>query len=786
MVKLVVLRLDGYLEKNGLRVILEIGSENLRPDVEITAQLPPAPDLIVGLNEWQESYRRVAAPYRIKPKKITYDGSVNKRIEQCQSAAKELQNRLSKWLDCDEFRQIDRRLREELNRDEPVRLLIRTEDSNLQKIPWHLWDFFERYPLAEVALSSNKFAALKSKVLLPKEKVKILAILGHSAGLDVEADRRLLESLPNAEVVFLVEPQRREINDRLWEECWDIIFFAGHSETEGETGKIYINPTESLTINELWYALRKAVDGGLKLALFNSCDGLGLAKQLDDLHIPQMIVMRELVPDRVAQEFLKYFLSSFVNGKSFYLAVREARERLQGMEGEFPCATWLPVICQNLAENPLNWQDLILIEKEKISDFEISKSLHSQTDVWEQARSRNWQSLLLGSVVVTVLVVGVRSFGFLQAWELQSFDQLMRSRPDEGQDNRLLLVTITENDVQSQPAAERRGASISDRSLSLLLTKLEKYQPRAIGLQIYRDNPVDSKYPDLAKLMKKSDRLFAICTSASSNEPGVPPPAEVPTEYLGFNNSISDSDGVMRRHLLAMGKESPCQTDYSFSLQLAKRYLEDENISLKLIRPPDYFQFGRTTFKTLDKDSAGYHQIDERGHQIMLNYRSSRSIADRVTLAEVLKNQINPDLVKNRIVLIGTIAPSFNDNIWLTPYSSGKWPIERMTGIEIEAHKVSQILSAVLDNRPLIWWWSKQAETVWIWCWSFVGGVIGWCLRARSRQIIAYSVAMLILYSICFLFLLQGGWIPLVPSALALIISGLSLTIYSNSLLNQK
>ena len=65
-----------------------------------------------------------------------------------------------------------------------------------------------------------------------------------------------------------------------------------------------------------------------------------------------MIVMREPVPDRVAQEFLKYFLQAFARGDTLYLSVREARERLQGLENQFPCATWLPVICQNPAEEP--------------------------------------------------------------------------------------------------------------------------------------------------------------------------------------------------------------------------------------------------------------------------------------------------------------------------------------------------------------------------------------------------------------------------------------------------
>ncbi|NJL10173.1 MAG: hypothetical protein HC908_08410 [Calothrix sp. SM1_7_51] len=58
--------------------------------------------------------------------------------------------------------------------------------------------------------------------------------------------------------------------------------------------------------------MTKAIQKGLKLAIFNSCEGLGLARQLASLHIPQVIVMREPVPDKVAQEFLKYFLQFFL------------------------------------------------------------------------------------------------------------------------------------------------------------------------------------------------------------------------------------------------------------------------------------------------------------------------------------------------------------------------------------------------------------------------------------------------------------------------------------------
>jgi hypothetical protein len=80
-----------------------------------------------------------------------------------------------------------------------------------------------------------------------------------------------------------------------------------------------------------------------------------LAHALAELHIPQILVMRELVPDQVAHAFLRYFLDAFSRPELFYLAVREAREKLQGLEEKYPCASWLPTIYQNPAVLPPIW-----------------------------------------------------------------------------------------------------------------------------------------------------------------------------------------------------------------------------------------------------------------------------------------------------------------------------------------------------------------------------------------------------------------------------------------------
>lgn len=131
-----------------------------------------------------------------------------------------------------------------------------------------------------------------------------------------------------------------------------MVFFAGHSASSANlgTGYLKINATNRLTIADLKYALKQSIEQGLKLVIINSCDGFGLANELLAIQLPQAIVMREPVPDVVAQQFLHNFLLAFTSGLPVYQAVRSAREQLQGLEDLYPCASWLPVLCQNPAE----------------------------------------------------------------------------------------------------------------------------------------------------------------------------------------------------------------------------------------------------------------------------------------------------------------------------------------------------------------------------------------------------------------------------------------------------
>ena len=259
----------------------------------------------------------------------------------------------------------------------------------MAKLPWHLWNLFENYPLAEMAFSLPEYKV--KPCYSNRTEIRILAILGNSQGIDITVDERELKLLcPNT--CFLPEKDQetifRELRD---EESWDILFFAGHSKTTDGEGILSINQTDKVNIKDLENAVKQAISKGLKLAIFNSCDGLGLAKTLASWNVPQVIVMRTPIPDEVAHKFLKFFLEAFVkNEKTLYLALRQARENLQGLERKYPLASWLPVMydqCFAVEASP-TWKQLRKTTAEETKTLTNSPQSQQSHDKLHQALQR--------------------------------------------------------------------------------------------------------------------------------------------------------------------------------------------------------------------------------------------------------------------------------------------------------------------------------------------------------------------------------------------------------------
>lgn len=367
--------------------------------------------------------------------------------------------------------------------------------------------------------------------------------------------------------------------------------------------------------------------------------------------------------------------------------------------------------------------------------------------------------VLVASVLATGFLVGIKHLGGLQSLELAAYDQMVRLQPNTTADPRLLIVAITEADVNAQ-----KQWPLTDQTIAQLLAKLQQFQPAVIGLDIYRDLPHPPGQSVLQQQLR-APNLIAINKLGDSDSDGVPPPPAMPIQQVGFNDLLLDADGVVRRSLLFAAVDQ--DRYYSFGLQVSLRYLAQYNLSLK--PDPQRLEVGKMQFVPLEANAGGYQAIDAQGYQTLLRYRSPATLARQVTLTQVLQGQIDPAWVRGKIVLIGTTAPSAKD-LFFTPYSSSnQQPLT--PGVVLHTQVVSQIVSSVLDQHPQLWYWSEWVEVLWMGAWAVVGGMVAGYLRQPLWLSMATIAALSGLTGTCFYLFIQAGWVPLVPPTLAMLMA---------------
>ncbi len=775
MNKRAILHLIGSLEE-GFQVLLEVRESSGTILTDKKGHLPAFPAVSTALDDWQTAYFNCLDNHRIGPINIVVKRNPQEQINHCRSLGESLESSFQRWLESPDFHIVDLHLRQSLNSLDDAQILVRADDRRIHRLPWHTWELLDHYRDAEILLGSPP--ELIPQPISQSKKVRILAILGDSTGINTQFDRQELQQLPQAEVRFLVEPSRQELSDRLWDQPWDILFFAGHSFSENQQGYLRINKTESLTIKELRFGLQKAIARGLQLAIFNSCHGLGMAYELEQLHIPQVVVMREPVPDLVAQEFLKNFLNAFSSGSPLHLALRRARERLQSSEDKFPYATWLPVLFQNPALPTATWDSL------------------KRPDSW---RDRLSLSLGLG-VCTTIAVMGLRLLGLLQPAEFAFFDRLIRNRPPEPPDRDVVIVEVDQDDLTAErdrrTPAQLQGRSLSDETREALLAQLNTYDPALIGLDIYGDIP--ATLPALKQRLATTENLYTICKLQDPHRPAsesYEQPSEVPDERVGFSDLKTDVDEIMRTQPLYgdVGVGSfLCTAEYSFSALLAFRWLEARGKPLEpAIEAEETWRWGKVAINPIGsswlRQPGSLHPyglyFDKEtmsGHQIWLNYRATRisrnaknptDAFSKVKLRDVLAGNLNKKSFQDRIVLIGVTAPEAKD-FWKTPYLDQDGQPLEIPGVYLHAQMISQIINA--EQRPLLraMPWAVDVLVIGMVAIALLFGLQQFTAQHRHLRWFAVltGLALLLVYGGCRLvFGVLGVYLPFVPIAFSLL-----------------
>ncbi len=370
---------------------------------------------------------------------------------------------------------------------------------------------------------------------------------------------------------------------------------------------------------------------------------------------------------------------------------------------------------------------------------------------------------LIPGVMAILAVAGFRLFGGLQPLEWKALDVLMRLRPTEIRDERITIVAIDETDIVEQ----LKTYPISDDQLTALLKAIASYRPRVIGLDIFRDLPVEPGHAQLTQVFKQTPNIIGIERILS---PPVTGPPSLPQEQIGFADALLDEDGFLRRSLLGV---SHLKQEYrlSFTIQVAQHYLKSKEISLENgLRDSEAMRFGNVELHRFRPNTGGYVNADSEGNQILVNVRSGKQPFRRVSLGQVMAGKVQPEWLKDRIVLVGVVAPSAKDFVnsgAIQSSNSGLIP-----GIEFQAHAISQLTSAVLDKRPLL----HSFPDVWEYLAIVLGGVLGlgfvkW-RRSPLQQLINITLGLLGCIGISYIFLCFGLWLPIIPVGLVFLLNG--------------
>lgn len=258
-----------------------------------------------------------------------------------------------------------------------IQVFLTCTPIELARFPWEVWeigsDFTTTGTIRLMRTPTNIRAEVGSSIRRQRQgRARILAILGDDTGLNFHADREAVKSLgrladvqfvgwqPGQTATDVKEQISRAISDS---QGWDILFFAGHSnETAVTGGELGIAPGVSMSIRDLTAQLETAKNRGLQVAIFNSCSGLDIAESLINLGFSQVLVMREPIHNRVAQEFLAQFLRNLAEHNDIHESLLATNSFLRLEKNlTYPSAYLVPsLFCHPGAESfcipPFTWK----------------------------------------------------------------------------------------------------------------------------------------------------------------------------------------------------------------------------------------------------------------------------------------------------------------------------------------------------------------------------------------------------------------------------------------------
>ncbi len=388
--------------------------------------------------------------------------------------------------------------------------------------------------------------------------------------------------------------------------------------------------------------------------------------------------------------------------------------------------------------------------------------------------SRYLNKRVINSILLIVIfpIVTLRLLGFLQWMEWYSYDLLFHWSPIEPKDERIVLVVWDEEDLQisSEP-------TMNDQTLGFVLEKIKQQQPRIIGLDLYRDirvpsgllsDPEDQEaYNRLQEIFRSTRNLIGI---EKVIEPIINPnPVLKEQERTYSSDVITDSDNILRRSFIEISKDYAyigTALGYSYLNHVGWNYDRLDKDSIVMFKDEQ-----KIVLQDLKIFDGGY--INNRvGREFLINWRRGSSLFTQYSVEDIKTGKVPSAAFQDKIVLIGNISSSSSD---IHHIPTDKWDkIQSWTyGIEVVAQITSSIISAALDERPLLrvapWGLGYILMTLGIVFVTFISSRFSDFSLAKLYLIsglFSFIFTILLLVGSLIAFQNVGWWIPIIPSVL--------------------
>ena len=398
----------------------------------------------------------------------------------------------------------------------------------------------------------------------------------------------------------------------------------------------------------------------------------------------------------------------------------------------------------------------------------------------------------VGYVMIAGVIVA-RWLGLFATLELAVLDVFLRSRPVAGIDEQVVIVLIEQDPV-------RVDENLSESQLAQLLEIIFSAEPAVVGLNVFREEFSDD--PGREQLLDLFETHENLITVEKVLPPRPIPPIaplsdRVAQTQVGLNDVPLDRDGRIRRVFVGayLPDENEDATDnpfrFSFSFSLAETYLTAQrgyvlenhptNPDIPIFKEPESPDF--TSIPILEENSGGYvREADISKIQTLLNFRAGSATFEVVEASKLFDRSPELEALTDKVVIVDEIDAYFPRFLLVSASSNLVQDYETrdisprigITGPELEAHATSQIIDAVIDERPLIRVLPSIVEDILILISGMFGIFLGVSSQSTLRGLLSLITSTLMVLGICYLSIYSFGlWLPSILMTICLSLVGI-------------